>query len=362
MAFESLNENHRRVAVLHSGETTDVSIVKNLEKFLESIHGPRLEYHGAIPTGQKEAIISRNLKKYAQQNLPLIVIVSEDFFHAVWPTSSKPVILQNILKYYNKMCLHIWADSVNLRTIRRYSTQMTTPQPCFRTVLYDKLLFMTHEEAGNELITLLHSKTFDERKMKINYMAEGSAPVERSTDAQLTPGTLPSTNRSSNQRLVRQNSKRSGSQDSRTSAQQMMELFANAELGEGAMNGALGPSTSENNPRKKKKKKKAGPSDDELLLADLGMKAAYEMAQYLDGYDVLGNDYKGLAAKFGFSTSDIGRFGMAVHRGEKPTVQLIMSLNNRQPELKVKEFEKVLTEMKRMDVVKYIKENIYRNR
>ena len=89
------------------------------------------------------------------------------------------------------------------------------------------------------------------------------------------------------------------------------------------------------------------------------MKHYYEISPFLDGHDVLGNDYKGLAAKLNFSTTDINRFGMAYHRGEKPTVQLLRSLNNRYPEMKVKELENVLTQMKRMDVVKYLKENVY---
>ena len=89
------------------------------------------------------------------------------------------------------------------------------------------------------------------------------------------------------------------------------------------------------------------------------MKHYYEIAPYLDGHDVLGNDYKGLAARFQFSTTEINRFGMAHHRGEKATVQLLRSLNNRYPEMKVKELENVLTQMKRMDVVKYLKEKVY---
>ena len=96
-----------------------------------------------------------------------------------------------------------------------------------------------------------------------------------------------------------------------------------------------------------------------MLLQDVPMKFSYELATLLDGNDVLGNDYKGLAARLGFTRNDIGRFGMAHYRGDRPTVQLLQTLTNRRPDLKVKELEAVFVEMKRIDCVKLLKEKVY---
>jgi len=312
----------QEVGVLHAGNEEDLKVANELKFFLESVRGPRLEFQQVFQETQRAVAVQRNLRRYAKENLPLIVIISESFFQTIWPTELKREILEGILKYKNKLCVHIWTDTVNIRTVRCRSTQLSATLPGFRQVLLDKLRFMTYEEAGNELLTLLHSKTFDEKLLKINYPAVGS--VEPSyANLQSTSATGPSV-------LPAQSSaKTSGTSVTRVS------------------------------PIVKKKKKR--PSDEDLLLADVPMKPIYEMSHFLDPLDVLGNDYKGLAAKLNFTRNDIGRFGMAVHRGEKPTVQLIRTLTNRHPDMKVKDLERVLIDMKRMDVVKHLKEKVYSN-
>ena len=135
-----------------------MDVIKYISQCFEKIRGPRLEYQQTIPDSQKDVIITRNVKKYADSNLPMILILSEEFLSTVWPTASKPTILGSILNYANKLSVHVWCSSVTAESIKRYSTMLLKELPNFRTATYDKLQFMTHEEVGLQLVKLLKSK------------------------------------------------------------------------------------------------------------------------------------------------------------------------------------------------------------
>merc|ERR1739848_191149 len=109
---------------------------------------PRLEYQQQFPAAHRELTIARNLKRYAELNMALIVILSASFFEFVWPTSSKPDILREILNYGNKRCLHLWASGVNLSTIKRHCSALARPVHNFRSMQFENLQFMLPEEAG----------------------------------------------------------------------------------------------------------------------------------------------------------------------------------------------------------------------
>ncbi len=58
---------------------------------------------------------------------------------------------------------------------------------------------------------------------------------------------------------------------------------------------------------------------------------------------------------FSIPRDDVGQLSLSRLRGERPTEQLIRLLNYRWPEMTMKTFEKKCEEMKRLDVVTYIR-------
>jgi len=99
-------------------------------------------------------------------------------------------------------------------------------------------------------------------------------------------------------------------------------------------------------------------NSESLLLNEVHYSHQMWLSDNLD-YTTTGNDYKKLAGLFSISKDDVGQLSLSGFRGERPTEQLIRLLNYRWPEMTVKTFEKKCEEMKRLDVVTYIRENVY---
>ena len=99
-------------------------------------------------------------------------------------------------------------------------------------------------------------------------------------------------------------------------------------------------------------------NSDSLLLNEVHYTHQMWLSDNLD-YSTSGNDYKKLAGLFSISKDDIGQLSLSAFRGERPMKQLIRLLNYRWPEMSMKTFEKKCEEMKRLDVVTYIRENVY---
>ena len=97
--------------------------------------------------------------------------------------------------------------------------------------------------------------------------------------------------------------------------------------------------------------------ESEMLLNEL--KLSHQLSDRLD-YSSTGNDYKKLARLFGLSRDDIEQLALSHLRGQRPTEQLIRCLNMQYPELTVKDFERKCNQMGRVDVVNYIRKNIYK--
>ena len=99
-------------------------------------------------------------------------------------------------------------------------------------------------------------------------------------------------------------------------------------------------------------------NSESLLLNELHYSHQMWLSDNLD-YTTSGNDYKKLAALFSIPKDDVGQLSLSRLRGERPTEQLIRLLNYRWPEMTMKTFEKKCEEIKRLDVVTYIRKNVY---
>ena len=99
-------------------------------------------------------------------------------------------------------------------------------------------------------------------------------------------------------------------------------------------------------------------NSESLLLNEVHYSHQMWLSDNLD-YTTTGNDYKKLAGLFSISKDDIGQLSLSGFRGERPTEQLIRLLNYSWPEMSIKTFEKKCEEMKRLDVVTYIRKNVY---
>ena len=103
---------------------------------------------------------------------------------------------------------------------------------------------------------------------------------------------------------------------------------------------------------------KSKKNSESLLLNEVHHSHQVWLSDHLD-YTTTGNDYKKLAGLFSISKDDVEQLSLSRLRGERPTEQLIRLLNYRWPEMTMKTFEKKCEEMKRLDVVTYIRKNVY---
>ncbi len=96
-----------------------------------------------------------------------------------------------------------------------------------------------------------------------------------------------------------------------------------------------------------------------LLLNEVEYEYLMGLSDYLD-YTNTGNDYKKLAGLFSIPKDEVEQLALSRLRGARLTEQLIQLLNMRYPEMRMKTFMKKCEEMKRLDVVTYIRENIFK--
>ena len=96
-----------------------------------------------------------------------------------------------------------------------------------------------------------------------------------------------------------------------------------------------------------------------LLLNEVEYEYLMGLSDYLD-YTNTGNDYKKLARLFSIPKDEVEQLALSHLRGVRPTEQLIRLLNMQCPEMTMKTFMKKCEEMKRLDVVTYIRENIFK--
>ena len=99
-------------------------------------------------------------------------------------------------------------------------------------------------------------------------------------------------------------------------------------------------------------------NSESLLLNEVHHSHLMGLSDHLD-YTTTGNDYKKLATMFSLPKDDVEQLSLSHLRGERPTEQMIRLLNYRWPEMTMKTFEKKCEEMKRLDVVTYIRNNVY---
>ena len=99
--------------------------------------------------------------------------------------------------------------------------------------------------------------------------------------------------------------------------------------------------------------------ESEMLLNEILFSDQIYLCSLLD-QSASGNDYKKLASLFGLPRDEISQLELSILRGQRPTAQLIECLNMQYPELTVKDFERKCNQMGRVDVVNYIRKNMYK--
>ena len=110
-------------------------------------------------------------------NLPVVVILSENFLESVWKTVEKPTILSHItgFKQSEKMLyprnfptlddreehsshfVHVWTSSVNEDIVQKHSTSLLQDTDNFYRVSLDRLRALGETEAGDKLLSLLNT-------------------------------------------------------------------------------------------------------------------------------------------------------------------------------------------------------------
>ena len=129
------------VSVLHSGHANDLQFIQKLERNLLNFTGPAfsLEYIDFHESQQKVAVIYLTLKKYKENKLPLIVLLSKNFLELVWPTEFKSYILKDLLHYNCKYYVHIWMSCLTEREMKKHSTGLCRTDGSFRRIMMTDL-------------------------------------------------------------------------------------------------------------------------------------------------------------------------------------------------------------------------------
>lgn len=326
---------NEQFALVHSGHEEDIEIVIHIVKAIETAQpGICIDYTLRSNEGNKETLIWRNLKRSSENQLQLIVVLSTNFFETVWPTSMKPEILNFLLRHLNGQCVHVWTNDLNSEKVQRYSCPLARSDDSkFRTITFQEILGKDHMAAGRDILEKLVTVPQKDNK---DYPAKGVMELAKlnlqkrlqgGVEKPLVFGSLP---HQQSPKPHRPNIYKSSPTTQRHK--------------------------SVANPKKPRSKPRRG--EDEMLLNEVPYFHLYELSDRLD--HGLNADYRKLASMFNLSQDDINQLNLAPLRGQRPTEQLIRTLNMRNPSLRVKDFELKCAEMKRNDVVKYIQEKIYK--
>lgn len=398
---------------MHTGSEEDLATAEELYTYIQESVKPgeapiQVEYQRQFPASQREHTIARNIKKYSEQDMSIILIVTTSLFSTVWPTSSKSDILNSILHYKNNRCLHIWAEGIKDTIVKRFSTGMTSTLQSFRKIPIQEL--RTSPQPGKDIVYLLNTVKLQDELYATNFPAKGvleEAARVREKKKHMKPleaqryeeslNVLHSTKLGAHKTtpMEQQGEPMAGPRLSnppnfidpfqserqqpsphtycgRTeqklqvtpheTARNLIDIAATASKRDPQPVQAA--TTRPRIDRKKSKPKRisaistAPVNEYEIRLNTIKYLHLFELSDRLD-YSASGNDYKRLAVMYKFTRDDIEQLGLSTLRGQRPTEQFIRYLNMRMPELTVKDFEGKCAEMQRNDVVKYIQEKIY---
>uniref|UniRef100_A0A7M5XDL4 Death domain-containing protein n=2 Tax=Clytia hemisphaerica TaxID=252671 RepID=A0A7M5XDL4_9CNID len=116
-------------------------------------------------------LVSMTLATFKESRLPLLVILTKDFFHKIWTDQLKIGIQQMLLGYSSHFCLHIWMDDLDSTEVRKWSTGLLRNDSSFRRVKYQDLQYTTDKELKEQIIALIRDNTDREAKYR-NYSVQ----------------------------------------------------------------------------------------------------------------------------------------------------------------------------------------------
>ena len=95
--------------------------------------------------------------------MPLIVILTENFLKTVFSSSEKSQVIDCITKYTCGQCVHVWAPSVDIAMVKKYSIALVNTTAHFRRVSLEEIRKLPKKTIGRQLQASLHDQTISHR-------------------------------------------------------------------------------------------------------------------------------------------------------------------------------------------------------
>lgn len=113
------------MTILHCGGEKEKDFIKFIVESADSlpIQNVVFEYRTYHEKQIKDALMVNDAQKYKTEQVPLIVLLSQDFFNKIWPTSYKNTILGIITDYSSQFCLHVWLG-LDSNKIKQYNSKL----------------------------------------------------------------------------------------------------------------------------------------------------------------------------------------------------------------------------------------------
>lgn len=380
------------IAIVHSGSSTDYKLIEELKKCFNKDFKYYLEYIVYEEHQQKDVLLQRTLKKYAQDSLSLIALLSQSFFDLVWPTPYKSPVIKLLTNYPDKRCLHI--HCVDKIVVKRHSTDLVAKSPNFRTLKVKDLATLTEFEAlrviekklfdpvfdlpllsnnyslsvdplPSDIFNIISPKVFDQQtdeithaKAKLVSFPEVIHTIPSGGQQKLKNGQTSNTNAESTKTKRRGPTKPGTNPNAHYLAAAACMLFDDVERDNIHDEG----NATKSKKAKKKKKKAAGSeassasnSLEENLnktIRDVRFQIKDGIAMRLDGRN--GSNWKDVARRFDFTAADISNMQRI---RSSPTQALFDMLHIRMPEVTIRDFAEHCRNLQCNDVVKYIEDS-----
>ena len=192
--------NYQSVSILHCGGEEEIHFIKYLADVIAGCEVAPFElvYTKYQKHQVKETIMYLDARKYKKNGLPIIMLISKQYFDLMWLSPHKDELLDIIAT--TKHCLHIWLD-VNEKDVKRRSNILLGKYENFRKInvheLTTGLAPSQNVEIANRLCTLLNGKDNNSNNNKClldNYAVDDEIHQMRLNFLQKTNATKSSNN------------------------------------------------------------------------------------------------------------------------------------------------------------------------